>query len=128
MSGRSIVLCRSFWWVVVFNKPHKIEIQNFPFPKVYASQKNDVLTVFLSISLNKLLWKAHKQQEKREKKSGEKFDLSKKIITIIEGCPRNSRALYNGILPQCGSNNGINASKWCRSWAHLTRTVWAIDI
>ena len=82
----------------------------------------------MSISLNKLPWKAHKQQEKREKKSGEKFDLSKKIITIIEGCPRNSRALYNGILPQCGSNNGINASKWCRSWAPLTRTVWTIDI
>ena len=44
VSRGSIVLCGSFWWVVVFNKPHKIEIWNFPFPKVYAWQKNDVLS------------------------------------------------------------------------------------
>ena len=33
-SGGSIVLCGIFWWVVAFNKPHKIEISHSP--KVYA--------------------------------------------------------------------------------------------
>ena len=34
---RFIVLCGSFWWVVVLNKPYKIEIENFTF--LYARQK-----------------------------------------------------------------------------------------
>ena len=45
-SRRSIVLCGSFWWEVVFNKPHKIEIWNFSFLKVYAWQKNDMLRYY----------------------------------------------------------------------------------
>ena len=42
-SSGSIVLCGSFWRVVVVNKPNKIEIKNFTFPKMYAVQNNSML-------------------------------------------------------------------------------------
>ena len=46
-SRGSIVLCGSFWWVVVLNKPHEIEIFNFTRPILYAGQKKIMLNLAL---------------------------------------------------------------------------------
>ena len=35
----------SFWWVVVLNKPHRIEIKNFTFLKMYVGHVSAVLDV-----------------------------------------------------------------------------------
>ena len=50
--GGLLFFCGSFWWIVVLNRPHKTEIGNVTFPKMYTGQKNPCyMSIFKTVKL-----------------------------------------------------------------------------